>query len=414
MPTSNYSISYNARLATGTTVSVGYAMVLNSADVWVVATSANRASFGRSMGIALSAYGGSGTGAINIQHDGVYPEAMAAGLASWVRVDANGALERVTTPSGSDDVIGYVNAYGDMLVMPLTTIAATASLPLSTANGGTGLSSIGSAGQVLKVNAGATALEYGAGGSSTPTGTGFRHVTAGVEDAAAALVVNADVDAAAAIAGSKISPDFGAQNVTTTGAALLGATPRGSTGAIRVPNNVNALVARNAADSADVVLVSLDNFNYLRLGASIASGATAAGVVFVIGGVTYLTMDASALQASFPIVGNGAPYGCHGSIDVDMNNANHTLTAAQYKFPFIIVTSTANFTANRTLTVPLPGSNGVGFPMFIANTQGGAFSVVVTNTGGGPTNVTIAQNRGAWVLSRPAGIFRMSADSVLT
>lgn len=36
------------------------------------------------------------------------------------------------------------------------------------------------------------------------------------------LAVNADVDAAAAIAGTKISPDFGAQNIVTTGTAATG------------------------------------------------------------------------------------------------------------------------------------------------------------------------------------------------
>lgn len=40
--------------------------------------------------------------------------------------------------------------------------------------------------------------------ATTPTGTGFRHVDAGVEDAAVKLVENADVDASAAIAGSKL------------------------------------------------------------------------------------------------------------------------------------------------------------------------------------------------------------------
>lgn len=45
----------------------------------------------------------------------------------------------------------------------------------------------------------------GGPGGSTPTGTGFRHVTSDVEDAEAKLVVNADVDAGAAIAQSKIA-----------------------------------------------------------------------------------------------------------------------------------------------------------------------------------------------------------------
>jgi hypothetical protein len=48
----------------------------------------------------------------------------------------------------------------------------------------------------------------GGAAGSTPTGTGFRHVTAGVEDAAAKLVENADVDAAAAIVESKLALNF--------------------------------------------------------------------------------------------------------------------------------------------------------------------------------------------------------------
>lgn len=42
-------------------------------------------------------------------------------------------------------------------------------------------------------------------GASVPTGTGFRHVTGGSEDAAAKLVENADVAAGAAIAESKLA-----------------------------------------------------------------------------------------------------------------------------------------------------------------------------------------------------------------
>ena len=40
-----------------------------------------------------------------------------------------------------------------------------------------------------------------------PTGTGIPHVVGGVQDAAASLIVNADVHASAAIAGSKLVND---------------------------------------------------------------------------------------------------------------------------------------------------------------------------------------------------------------
>lgn len=71
------------------------------------------------------------------------------------------------------------------------------------------------AGVVASVVAGVATINIP--GSTTPTGTGFTHITAGVQDAAAKLVENADVAAAAAIAGTKIAPNFGSQDILTTG-----------------------------------------------------------------------------------------------------------------------------------------------------------------------------------------------------
>jgi hypothetical protein len=48
----------------------------------------------------------------------------------------------------------------------------------------------------------------GGGGGSTPTGTGFRHVTSGVEDHDAKLVQNVDVKSDAAIVESKLALDY--------------------------------------------------------------------------------------------------------------------------------------------------------------------------------------------------------------
>ena len=63
----------------------------------------------------------------------------------------------------------------------------------------------------------------GGGAGSVPTGTGLYKVLAGAMVSAAALLVNADVSASAAIAGTKISPDFGAQNILTSGTINGGA-----------------------------------------------------------------------------------------------------------------------------------------------------------------------------------------------
>lgn len=79
--------------------------------------------------------------------------------------------------------------------------------------------------------------------SSTPTGTGLRKVVSGTESAAAALLVNADVDAAAAIAGSKISPDFSAATVRAK-KVRLGTTTIATTGNIDALDSSGASIVR--------------------------------------------------------------------------------------------------------------------------------------------------------------------------
>lgn len=61
-------------------------------------------------------------------------------------------------------------------------------------------------------------------GASAPTGTGFPHITAGTQDAAAKLVENADVHASAAIALSKIVNPTGTGVVKATAGVIDAAT----------------------------------------------------------------------------------------------------------------------------------------------------------------------------------------------
>lgn len=57
-------------------------------------------------------------------------------------------------------------------------------------------------------------------GGTTPTGTGIPHIVGGVQNAASSLVVNADVDAAAAVAVSKLAPAGTNGHVLTTSAGV--------------------------------------------------------------------------------------------------------------------------------------------------------------------------------------------------
>jgi len=85
-------------------------------------------------------------------------------------------------------------------------------------------------------------------------------------------IVNADVNASAAIAGTKISPDFGSQNVTTTG-TVTGASlsPTSST----VPSNGIYLPAANsvAISTGGTGRLFVDSSGRIKVGASAAVGA---------------------------------------------------------------------------------------------------------------------------------------------
>lgn len=84
-------------------------------------------------------------------------------------------------------------------------------------------------------NATTDTLDFKASGLVNPTGTGFVHSTAGVIDAAAKLVVNADVDAAAAIVDTKLA------TISTAGKVSNSATTATSA------NTASAIVARDSS-----------------------------------------------------------------------------------------------------------------------------------------------------------------------
>lgn len=74
---------------------------------------------------------------------------------------------------------------------------------------------------------------------------------AGVTAIGSGVIVNADVNASAAIAGSKITPDFGAQNVVTTGTGSFGTAfiaGAATTGVNLTVGNTNAQTAVTQAD----------------------------------------------------------------------------------------------------------------------------------------------------------------------
>jgi len=78
-------------------------------------------------------------------------------------------------------------------------------------------------------------------------------------------IVDANVNAAAAIAGTKVAPSFGAQNITTTGYLEFGGATVPATGGLRGAN-ATGLYQRDAGDTADLKVVDLDAFDIVRIG----------------------------------------------------------------------------------------------------------------------------------------------------
>jgi hypothetical protein len=105
-----------------TAISVGQAVVIDSDGYFRPATTANRASYGRSRGIAKTAASGI-YASFEYQVAGILSDAdsgIADGTAGdWVIVDADGNLERDASPDSGEDVIGRCpHTNGDVQVAP--------------------------------------------------------------------------------------------------------------------------------------------------------------------------------------------------------------------------------------------------------------------------------------------------------
>lgn len=102
-----------------TSLTAGYAVVKNG-SVFLPATSANRTSYGRSVGIAITSADTSNP-AFEYQVAGVVDASLTglgAGTATWVIVSSTGTLERDDTPDSGEDVVGKCNTAGDLYVHP--------------------------------------------------------------------------------------------------------------------------------------------------------------------------------------------------------------------------------------------------------------------------------------------------------
>lgn len=136
-------------------------------------------------------------------------------------------------------------------------------------------------------------ISYVAGPGALPTTAGDTFLSFDALGMGQAIV-DADVSASAAIAGSKIAPDFAAQNIVTTGRISLGTNPS-TTGYVALPNN-ESVRWRNAANSADVEVINLNGSNQIVIGSTadtwVSIDASANTVTLGAAGVARLVIPA--------------------------------------------------------------------------------------------------------------------------
>lgn len=147
------------------------------------------------------------------------------------------------TPAATSSSLGTIQLAGD-----LAGTGGSATVPRTSGINGATVPAAGAltTGHVLQVN-GLASLNYG-------------------------FIVDANVGSAAAIAGTKVTPSFGSQNLSTTGTAALGATTitgalvAGSTTAVNTLAGSLAVTTRNATASFTVDTGTTDYVIFCRTG----------------------------------------------------------------------------------------------------------------------------------------------------
>jgi hypothetical protein len=156
-----------------------------------------------------------------------------------------------------------------------TGIAHTGADELALVTGGTARLTIDGSGNVA-VPGGLTK-----GGSNVVTVGDTGTVTSAM--LADGTIVNADVNTSAAIAGTKISPDFGSQNVTTTGtataAALIPTSSSVPTNGVYLPSSNNVAISSNSSERIRIGAngeIGLSGANYGTSGQVLTSAGSGA------------------------------------------------------------------------------------------------------------------------------------------
>ena len=244
------------------------------------------------------------------------------------------------------------------------------------------------------------------GGNSPSSGTGLGKYSAGVAIGAASLLVDADVNAAAAIAGTKVAPSFGSQNGATTGGWQLGTSPAAaSAGILSLPINGGVNFKTGGSDFVGLTW----NGSNLLVGdgtqPTLINGST--GLTVFAATVEKFRVDTTGARSSVPFAGNkntSTPFTRARVVHAMVSDADFTAIAAEYECPIIELTGGATLTATRKIILPV--ASGASYSIF-NNTTGAQAITAIGATGAG---ITIATGKRARVYSDGTNYVRETAD----
>lgn len=224
-------------------ISIGDVLIPNSGGTsLVIATTANRAGR-RAECIARTQLGSGRTGPVQPQYAGMIPASvsgLAAGSQQLVRTSSAGRIERVSSYTSGDDIIGYAEADGRvhlMMGLPIAEIIAAAGgggggAPVGASYVTLGTDATLTSERVLTAGTGITLTDAGAGSTLTVATTAETNAAANVGAGTGTIYrdkTGATLNLKTLVAGSNVTITNGTNDVTIAASGGGGGTPGGST-----------------------------------------------------------------------------------------------------------------------------------------------------------------------------------------